>query len=998
MTMLNATPATRRRSSSVDGWVRSWRRLLLALLLIAGVWVSWGQAAEETGLQVDGSISHIAFQALGRDNSITPLEVFPYVMADNQILFGDFRAFVANDGQLGGNFGTGWRFIEPNEMALFGISGWYDFDQSTGESYHQLGLSLEARMEWVGLGTNLYLPVGDKNQLLGRNISNVHFEDHQLLFDVRGTSGEAMPGADVTLSAYLPFDYLIDHQVQAHVGWYHFQGDTQDDIDGYKVQLDGNIVPSVSAQVAFTQDDTFGSNTTVGLSWRFGTSELPETDLEGQLRRFAQRNYNVIVGRSGQSLTNVAAVNAATDEAYVIQHIGSGIGTDSGSMDDPWRSVSQAQLAGGDVLYVHGNTTLSESIILQDGQSLLGEGTPQQLVDATYGAIRLPSTTGATNRAANGPRIANSLGTAITMANNSVVSGFVIENAGGNGIVASGVDNARIIDISVRGAQGSGLVLDGATNTTIEGDIEIENVTGDGIRLSDINDTLEFGDIHVTGAGGAGIRIDGGHGEITLGGETVIENTLNAGLVIQNIQTLAADPEDEDDEDTIGTVIVDDLTIRSSPHSRGIVVTDSDGLVNLKAVDVETTNGAALYLRDASDVWIADGTLSATGAPVADIEGSAVNIALTSVFANGGAVGLRIVDTEGSFFVYGDGATDDEDAIAGTGGVIQNTDVAVELNGAGSIGLSYVNFRGNSKVATATDSDSLQITFAKITETSDAFVEATNLTNFSLTRSYFEDNALSSGHGIQLHSNTSGSFVSTFTDNVVVDTNGDLLTIATSAGGEAARLNSTFNSNNITLTGTGDRAVRLNWGGVVQAEFSSNIVTGDAGSQTALDLQFGSSSNTTEVAVHANAFVLNGANSAALRLNSGVPTSLSVQQNQVAFYGRDSVGFDMTLGKTSTVNVSSNAIYDHAGGATGIRFPSVYDGTRIILNNNTIDLSEVSLFVDQGIVLSNVAGDDNPFVTIESTTSNTISGASTPYSFPGTGVTGQLIINNSVIQ
>ena len=55
-------------------------------------------------------------------------------------------------------------------------------------------------------------------------------------------------------------------------------------------------------------------------------------------------------------------------------------------------------------------------------------------------------------------------------------------------------------------------------------------------------------------------------------------------------------------------------------------------------------------------------------------------------------------------------------------------------------------------------------------------------------------------------------------------------------------------------------------------------------------------------------------------------------------------------------------------------------------------------FVDQGIILSAVTGDDDPFVTLNSSVSNTITGASTSYYFPASGVNGQLIVNDNVIQ
>ncbi len=897
----------------------------LLVIGVVGSLCSWcGAAEDKSGWKIDGRFGHIALQALGRDTGITPLELFPHLISEDQILFGDFRTFVTNDGRLGGNFGAGWRFIEPTDNDMLGVSAWYDIDNSTGNTFHQLGLNLEARMAWAGIESNLYLPVGDRNQILDRRLSNIRFDDHNILFDVASQSGESMPGIDATVSAYLPFDYLIDHQVQASCGWYHFRGDQRDDINGFKLQVDGNIVETVSAQVALTHDKTFGTNTTVGLSWRFGSQGIPEADLNSQLKRFTDRNYNIIVSQQKESQLDVAAVNQATNANYTVQHVGSGIGGDVGTSGDPWQRISEAQLAGGDVLFVHANATLTESVVLQDGQYLFGEGVTHQLVDSRYGAFTLPTATSETTL----PRLLNTPGTAITLADNTHVSGIRIEQAGGDAISGIGVDNVKINNVSIHGARGHGLLLDTVSNAEVSGNIVIQDVNGDGVRIVNFDDEIEFGDMTISDVGGSGIHIIGGHGEMAFTGQTVIENSSGSAFRVINLESILyddtvdedGDDDDGNEEDLIGTVTVEDLQIVGADGGQGITILDSDGLVTFALLDVQTTNGSALEFHNAEEVWIADGTLKSTGAPVADIEDSSISIALESIYANGGQAGLRITNSEGDFFVYGDGAADDEDDIEGTGGLIQNTDVAIDLVGAGSTGMQYVNFLSNGIVAQATDIDSLAITLAKITETSQSFVDATNLSSLQISASHFEDNAMSSGYGVRFRVNTTGSFVSTITNNIVSDTQGTFYEASTLSGGETSKLSSTFESNEITLSTSGDVASQIDWSGTVQASMSSNLITGDATSQTAFELNLDDSSNLAEIAVHSNTFVFHEANAVAVRLTSQSPATLSLQQNQIAFNERDGVGFDLTIGKTSGVTVSGNSFYDYAGGASAIRF------------------------------------------------------------------------------
>ncbi|HWL10351.1 MAG TPA: hypothetical protein VNQ76_18245, partial [Planctomicrobium sp.] len=57
------------------------------------------------GSGIDGRIGFIGLPTLGRDDSIVPLELFPYVQTEDQILFGDLRAFLTTEGRLGANIG-----------------------------------------------------------------------------------------------------------------------------------------------------------------------------------------------------------------------------------------------------------------------------------------------------------------------------------------------------------------------------------------------------------------------------------------------------------------------------------------------------------------------------------------------------------------------------------------------------------------------------------------------------------------------------------------------------------------------------------------------------------------------------------------------------------------------------------------------------------------------------------------------------------------------------
>ncbi|MEZ6048662.1 MAG: hypothetical protein R3C11_24415 [Planctomycetaceae bacterium] len=75
------------------------------------------------------------------------------------------------------------------------------------------------------------------------------------------------------------------------------------------------------------------------------------------------------------------------------------------------------------------------------------------------------------------PTILNSAGNAFLLASDAEVSGFVIENAGGYGIYASGTTNGYLSNIEILNS-GGGIRLDGVDGEFILDDITIDESTG----------------------------------------------------------------------------------------------------------------------------------------------------------------------------------------------------------------------------------------------------------------------------------------------------------------------------------------------------------------------------------------------------------------------------------------------------------------------------------------------------------------------------------------
>lgn len=954
--------------------------------------------ANGPGAGMDGRIGFIGLPTLGREDSIVPIEIFPYVQTDNQIFFGDFRGFLTTNGKVGANFGVGYRVIEPNDFALFGVNGFYDVDGSLGRTFQQLSVGFEARTEMIGMYGNVYLPVGDKNKTLQQSVFNERFDGNQILFDVRSRTGQAMSGLDLNLQAFLPGDFSRDHQVQATAGWYSFNGSGVEDINGFHLQLQGDVTPSVTLLASYTNDRTFGSNIAIGGMFRFGTRDRPDTSLQGQLRRFVHRNYNVIVSTKNVVDSGIVAINPETGNAYVVHHVGTPNGSPNGEYDSPFDNVGDAQ-NGADIIFVHEGKTINEQIQLADGQSLFGEGSNVTLTDATYGNFRLP---GGSSSSPTSPAIIDGtgiIGDLITLGNNSRISGFKVKNAQGNAIVADGLDDFQITNIDIENSVGDSIVI----TDVKKGQVSNVSINGgtNGISLIDIDGTVSLSNIYLEDTAGHGIFIDGGLGRIAFTDQLIVKDSGLSAFYVTNLETLVevddkgtATTSDDVTTKTPAIVTVDQLVVRNTTGGNGIHLENNEGVVAFGAIDIETTNGNAIYARDSENIQVFNGFLKTQGAAAIDIEGSGINMSLTKLEASGGTNGVRFVDTTGILTVYGSGAL-------GSGGSIKNTTDAIFMKDGPLVAMQTVDFTNNGTVAKIDGADGLILAGSNITQTSNMFVDAKNLTMLQISDTQFTNNTITSGVGIRLQVDEVGSYTSSITYNNVDSLPGTFLRIETLTGGEGSTLATNFQGNNVTLGAANSSAASINWTGTTTAYFLQNLITGTAAGQTGFQFHTGASNDQATATVYQNKFVMGGANGTAVDIDVRSMSTIQIVSNEIIFNGLNGTGVLANLRKASGVNVSSNSIVDNAGGATGIHFENVEHLSTLMLNANNINLSYASMFVDRGIVLSNLLNPDavaTPFVTFISTESNTITGATTPYSLPATGARGTLLINNTSAQ
>jgi hypothetical protein len=944
-------------------------------------------------------VGHLAFETFGRDSSITHVELMPMIPLDNAALYSDWRLFIDNHGEIGGNVGLGYRQWVEELNHVVGASFWYDGDNTSTEYFNQLGLTFELMGDDWDSFLNLYLPVGDDTKDFSTRNTNSRFDGTgtSILFDRVRDRGEAMPGLDFEFGFLIPTDFAHEHEVRAYAGWYFFSGDETDDINGVKVRLQGDINQVMTAQVEMTDDDEFGTNVIFGGSLVLPgslSSERPAARRrERHLGRFSQRNYNVIVSRRIRTQSGITAVNPSTAAGYSVAQI---------TADGDLPSAS-------DILLVQAGTTLTSAITLADGQFLLGEKTGQQIVADGFGLIDVPDFSAGTGT----PIIDSVAGNAITLASNSRVGGLSITNATGHGIMGSGISNVTLSDLTVSGsgmdnlflenvagpttltgltlgnATGASFHLDGSTadvtlvgaisnsmgrsllieNTSAGTTVDLRNATvqdsGSGVLISAVAGDVQLKDVTVTGGTGTGIEVTGNTGTVIFNGLTSVSGNAGPGINVH------------DTVDDAGT-------------------TDAvEGQVFFSEVNIAADGQTGLVASNASSLQIINGTIAATNSgAVANISDSLIDVRLRSIFADGGPFAVNIADTTGTFAALGDGSR-----TAGSGGLIQNTTTGVTLSNADTVFLQFVDFDQNQHVLSDVGSSSITVAGANISNTTGGALTPNTMFVTQNTKGLeISGSNINTGNTIGLFEgtvDTVDSYSYAFANNSLVSDAGDLFNLSTQAGGEGASLALVASGNLMTLNSAGTDAFDINWNGPGAVAINSNTLTGVASSTTGLRFNGASTTDLSTVSVQNNDFRFNGAGGTGANIVTAGQSLLTIASNTLDFNGQTGVGMSLTLLEAGDVGIFSNLLTDDGGAATAVLFPTIADQSRVTIENNQFLFNSPSLAIDRGIIFQAV--ETGGTISLSGSINNVITGATTPFQIPNNTSTGGIPVNGAFV-
>lgn len=539
--------------------------------------------------------------AVGREDTIVPLEIMPYGFLNNFMLFGDLRGFRAARDGWGMNLGGGIRYYSERWDRIFGANVFYDYDNSSGALFREVGFGLESLGALWDMRANAYIPHAKTAQLLTTELieGSQRFEEHQLLYDNLLTFGNALRGVDWELGVPVPGRVPMRHDLRVFGGWYYYEGSTTDGFAGWKARAQANIVQNLTVQLEVLNDQVFDTSVVFGATWTYGGFRQPEEQKRTQFDRMTEmvrRNYNVVVARQPVLDLGKVAINPLNNQPYFFEHVASyanPIGMD-GTVERPWQNLTQAEDAlnlaipnpvdqAGNIIFVHANSVYPDApdntVTLIPTVRILGEGDGVQhrVRVPDLGNILLPRATNFANR----PIFSNQAGNAVTLVSGTTAapsefSGFQIgdpavpsSGPAGIGIIGDGVGNVIINQTDVNFAQGDGVFLNnlngpvamlgsvinnvGNTNTAITG----LHVVGGSSRFVFGLEPVTLKRSEINNTGGYALEIDGTlrGSSIDMTGSDIVDGTLATttvpGLTGGGIRLTDID----------GSVIVDNATI-----------------------------------------------------------------------------------------------------------------------------------------------------------------------------------------------------------------------------------------------------------------------------------------------------------------------------------------------------------------------------------------------------------------------------------------------------
>lgn len=438
-----------------------------------------------------------------------PLEQTP----GRELTFLNSRLSLDNGANPGINLLLGRRIYLPRENRIIGGYLAYDVHNTGQSTFHQAGLGLASLGEIWDIYLNGYIPLGDTRQQISdfsidtglQPIGEPRFQGNSLIFSAERSFSrvqrfeEAMGGGDLDIGARLAqFDGGGDLRVYGGVYYYTALGSPN--ILGGSLRFVAQPTQSFRLGLGLQHDALFGTNILFNLGVTLPSRDsnpLPDASRSvlARLGEPADRKTRITVTSQTESeafieQATVVATNPETGNPYHFQHVNLDLDDGQGLIESPFGDLETALTTAtpDDIVYVQSGANPGvPGLTIPDDVWVLSTGPVQTLETAEFGVTRLPLSGAGTL-----PTVTDT----VTMGNNTVLSGFTIENASGAGVESRDVSNVAILNNRIADANDYGILLRNVSgNVTIENNNITETAgTPTVLNLIDLNDsTLPLG-------------------------------------------------------------------------------------------------------------------------------------------------------------------------------------------------------------------------------------------------------------------------------------------------------------------------------------------------------------------------------------------------------------------------------------------------------------------------------------------------------------------------
>ncbi|WP_166830026.1 inverse autotransporter beta domain-containing protein [Thalassoroseus pseudoceratinae] len=465
-----------------------------------------------------------------------------HLQPGTNMFFGSLGGSVDADGDFAGNFGGGYRHFVREAQRIYGISGWYDIDDSGNQTYERVGVSLETMGQYFDVRANGYVVISEDRDVLSQGL-DILYRGRSLLFNDFLIAENAYSGGDVEIGGLMPG--LGRYGVYGYLGGYHLTSDEGGDTTGVSLRSNTVVTENFNVGTTFTYDEKFGSNFFTNLVFTFPMKRpkrlfSPKTMIQ-RLAEPVERTQRIPVHIEREDNFSLA-VDSKTNRAIQVLHVDpNNTQSGDGSFENPYRDVNSLHADNNSDISIiriipHDlntgiNLALSQTLELYDFQRLLGASLPHNVL-TTRGSFSLPGLVSGER-----PVLSHAGGGDIVrLADCNEVSGFFFQGnalTAGRAIVGNEIDTFNInrnidpdarLGVDLVDAVGVGLISNNIFRGNREGGVRIANNTNANgpLSLTVVNNDFETN-------GGAGLNVilrNDAKAAVTVDGN-IVQNTLD---------------------------------------------------------------------------------------------------------------------------------------------------------------------------------------------------------------------------------------------------------------------------------------------------------------------------------------------------------------------------------------------------------------------------------------------------------------------------------------